>query len=106
VRRPDAGRPEAPSPGVSLGMGEVGLPSRADRSLMWLSRALVHLRPQPRCGTETMDVGMDCVSAVCDEYGDRTPFPFTGTIASVNLDLPAVPQPTGMKRLELATKMD
>ncbi len=24
-----------------------------------------------RCGTETMDVGMDCVSPVCDDYGRR-----------------------------------
>jgi arylsulfatase len=59
-----------------------------------------------RCGTECMDVGMDCVSPVCNDYEHLGLFPFTGTIESVTLDLPDVPQPTGMERLELATKMD
>src|SRR5262245_6924756 len=59
-----------------------------------------------RCGTECMDVGMDCVSPVCADYEDRGLFPFTGTIESVTLDLPAVPPPTGMQRLEMATKLD
>jgi arylsulfatase len=59
-----------------------------------------------RCGTETMDVGMDCVSPVCDEYADKGLFPFTGTIESVQLSFGAHTAPTGMKRLEMATKMD
>jgi len=39
-----------------------------------------------RCGTETFDVGMDCVSPVCDDYADRGLFPFTGIIQSVTFD--------------------
>ncbi|MEZ4504418.1 MAG: hypothetical protein R2848_00860 [Thermomicrobiales bacterium] len=31
-----------------------------------------------RCGTECMDVGMDCVSPVCDDYRDKGLFPFNG----------------------------
>jgi arylsulfatase len=59
-----------------------------------------------RCGTETIDIGMDCVSPVCNDYEDLGLFPFNGTIEAVTLDLPDVKQPTGMERLELATKMD
>src|SRR5262249_24529658 len=49
-----------------------------------------------RCGTETMDVGMDCVSPVCNDYESKGLFPFTGTIESVTFDFADVPQPTGM----------
>jgi arylsulfatase len=59
-----------------------------------------------RCGTETMDVGMDCVSPVCDDYASRGLFPFTGRIESVTFAFGAHRQPTGMERLELQTRMD
>jgi len=59
-----------------------------------------------RCGTETMDVGMDCVSPVCNDYEDKGQFPFTGTIESVTFDFGPHEQPSGMERLEMATKMD
>jgi arylsulfatase len=59
-----------------------------------------------RCGTETMDVGMDCVSPVCDEYADKGLFPFTGQIESVTFSFGPHKSPSGMERLELATKMD
>jgi len=59
-----------------------------------------------RCGTETMDVGMDCVSPVCSDYEKKGLFPFTGTIESVTFDFADTKQPTGMERLEMATKMD
>lgn len=59
-----------------------------------------------RCGTESMDVGMDCVSPVCDEYGDRGLFPFTGRIRGVTFDLPTASHATGHERLKLATQMD
>jgi arylsulfatase len=59
-----------------------------------------------RCGTETMDVGMDCVSPVCHDYEEKGLFPFTGTIESVTFTFPDVPQPTGMDRLKMATQMD
>jgi arylsulfatase len=59
-----------------------------------------------RCGTECMDVGMDCVSPVCHDYEDRGLFPFTGKIGHVTFDLPYVKGPTGHERLEMATKMD
>jgi hypothetical protein len=59
-----------------------------------------------RCGTETMDVGMDCVSPVCSDYEDRGLFPFTGTIESVTFEFGEHTPPTGMERLQLATAMD
>jgi hypothetical protein len=59
-----------------------------------------------RCGTETMDIGMDCVSPVCSDYEKKGLFPFTGTIESVTFAFGAHAQPTGMERLELTTKMD
>jgi arylsulfatase len=59
-----------------------------------------------RCGTETIDVGMDCVSPVCSDYSEKGLFPFTGQIESVTFDFGAVHMPTGMERLKLATRMD
>ena len=59
-----------------------------------------------RCGTETMDVGMDCVSPVCNDYEKKGLFPFTGTIESVTFEFGDHKEPTGMDRLKLATKMD
>ena len=59
-----------------------------------------------RCSTETMDVGMDCVSPVCDDYVHKGLFPFTGTIESVTFEFGPAKAPTGMERLEMATKMD
>lgn len=46
-----------------------------------------------RCGTETMDVGMDCVSPVCNEYEKKGLFPFTGTIESVTFEFGDVKEP-------------
>ncbi|MBX7433502.1 arylsulfatase [Mycobacterium sp. Y57] len=59
-----------------------------------------------RCGTESFDVGMDCVSPVCDDYAGQAPFPFTGTIDSVAFTFGDFDEPTGMQRLEMATKLD
>jgi arylsulfatase len=59
-----------------------------------------------RCGTETMDVGMDCVSPVCADYEDRGLFPFTGKIEFVTFMFGAQKQPTGIERLKLQTAMD
>ncbi len=63
-----------------------------------------------RCGTESLDVGMDCVSAVCHDYVERRGpaglFPFTGEIESVILHLGDGPEVTGMDLLRMATKMD
>ena len=39
-----------------------------------------------RCGTETMDVGMDCVSPVCADYESRGLFPLAGHIQHVAFD--------------------
>ncbi len=36
-----------------------------------------------RCGTETMDVGMDCVSPGCSDYAKKGLFPFSGKIQVV-----------------------
>jgi arylsulfatase len=59
-----------------------------------------------RCGTETMDVGMDCVSPVCADYAEKGLFPFTGKIDSVTFKFGAHKPPTGMERLKMATRMD
>ena len=59
-----------------------------------------------RCGTETMDVGMDCVSPVCSDYEGNGLFPFTGTIESVTFQFGPHRAPTGMDRLKMATRMD
>lgn len=59
-----------------------------------------------RCGTETLDVGMDCVSPVCDDYAEKGLFPFTGTIDYVAFSFGAHKRPKGMERLSLATRMD
>ncbi|HEY7062473.1 MAG TPA: arylsulfatase [Chloroflexota bacterium] len=59
-----------------------------------------------RCGTETMDIGMDCVSPVCPDYEQKGLFPFTGTIESVTLEFGDGHQPTGHERLAMATKLD
>jgi len=59
-----------------------------------------------RCGTETLDVGMDCVSPVCPDYEEKGTFPFTGKIDSVTFAFGAHKAPTGMERLKLSTRMD
>ena len=60
-----------------------------------------------RCGTETMDIGMDCVSPVCNDYEEKGLFPFTGSIAHVTFHFQAAAkQPTGHERLSLSVKMD
>jgi arylsulfatase len=59
-----------------------------------------------RCGTETLDVGMDCVSAVCSDYESKGTFPFTGKIESVTFAFGATKPPSGMERLALSTRMD
>ena len=59
-----------------------------------------------RCGTECMDVGMDCVSPVCADYEKNGLFPFTGKIKSVTFEFGKHDTPNGMDRLKLATAMD
>lgn len=70
--------------------------------------AEVHIDEQipMRCGTECMDVGMDCVSPVCADYEKHGLFPFTGTIESVTFKFGKHSPPTGKERLKLSTAMD
>ncbi|HDS0923441.1 TPA: arylsulfatase [Stenotrophomonas maltophilia] len=70
------------------------------------ARGLIAEQIPMRCGTETMDVGMDCVSPVCADYEDKGLFPFTGTIESVTFKFGEHVPPGGMDRLKLATRMD
>jgi arylsulfatase len=115
LRRYDVVSPEPLKPGrhtievaITPESEQPGGPANVTMSIDGTQVGEVHLPEQipQRCGTECIDVGIDCVSPVCDDYGERGLFPFTGTIEHVTLDLPAVQQPTGMDRLELATKMD
>ncbi|AEW00146.1 arylsulfatase [Niastella koreensis] len=91
--------PESPKPGC---------PADVTMAIDGKGSAKGHIDEQipMRCGTETMDVGMDCVSPVCSDYEKKGLFPFTGTIESVTFEFGETKQPTGMERLELATKMD
>ena len=59
-----------------------------------------------RSGTECFDVGMDSRSPVCDDYADRGPFEFTGTIEHVTFDFGDFDEATGMERLQLQTRLD
>jgi arylsulfatase len=91
--------PDSPKPGspaaVSLSIdGKVVATGRVDEQVPM------------RCGTETLDVGMDCVSPVCHDYEKKGLFPFTGSIESVTFEFGDSKSPTGMERLEMATKMD
>ena len=92
-------KPDSPKPGC---------PATAIMGIDGKEIAKVNIDEQipQRCGTETMDVGMDCVSPVCNDYEKKGLFPFSGTIESVTFDFADTKQPTGMERLELATKMD
>ncbi len=115
LRRYDIVAPEKLSPGRHTVSFEFvpdsprpGVPANAALFVDGVKAGEVRIEAQIplRCGTETMDVGMDCVSPVCDDYAKLGLFPFTGTIESVTLALGEGHQPTGMERLELATKMD
>jgi arylsulfatase len=59
-----------------------------------------------RCGTECFDVGQDSRSPVCEDYADRGLFEFTGAIGSVRFRFGDAAEPSGMDRLEMATKLD
>lgn len=91
--------PDAPAPGC---------PATATLSIDGAQVAQVRVERQIplRCGTECFDIGQDSRSPVCDDYAQRGVFPFTGTIESIRFDFGDSPEPTGMERLELATKMD
>jgi arylsulfatase A-like enzyme len=92
--------PEAPHPGS---------PANATLSVDGKVVGETHIDVQipMRCGTETMDVGMDCVSPVCNDYDKKGLFPFTGTIDSVTFEFGAATvELTGMDRLKMAAKMD
>lgn len=115
IRRYDAVSPEKLSPGKHEIMVDFtpnsktpGSPADVVLSLDGKAVAQCHIDEQipQRCGTETMDVGMDCVSPVCADYEDRGLFPFTGTIESVTFEFGEHEAPTGMERLKLATAMD
>jgi arylsulfatase len=92
-------KPDAPTPGA---------PATATLFVDDVQAAEMRIARQvpQRCGTESLDVGMDCVSPVCHEYGSRGLFPFTGAIESVTLHLGDGPEVTGMDLLRIATRMD
>ncbi|WP_205879356.1 arylsulfatase [Leucobacter triazinivorans] len=85
-----------------------GAPADVTMSIDGAAAGELHLPEQipMRCGTETMDVGMDCVSPVCNDYADRGLFPFSGKIHGVTFDFPDVTPVTGHERLKLATQLD
>jgi arylsulfatase len=85
-----------------------GSPANAVLSIDGKAAAKIHIDEQipQRCGTECMDVGMDCVSPVCSDYEKKGLFPFTGKIGSVAFEFGEHRPPTGMERLQLATAMD
>jgi arylsulfatase len=54
-------------------------------------------------GSTGMDIGLDRLSPVSDEYKDLAPFAFTGTIHRVDIDLPKY-RPPGEAEEEAATR--
>jgi arylsulfatase len=91
---PDSSKPGGPAKVILLVDGKAVAEGRIDEQV-----------PQ-RCGTETMDVGMDCVSPVCPDYESKGSFPFTGKIGHVRFQLGEAPRLSGLERLELATRLD
>ena len=79
--------PDSPKPGHRP-------PSASQSTEKRLRRAASTSKSPMRCGTETMDVGMDCVSPVCHDYEKKGLFPFTGTIESVTFEFGDVKEPT------------
>lgn len=115
IRRYDAVSPDKLSPGKHIITIDFtpesktpGSPADVVLSLDGTTVARVRVDEQVpmRCGTETMDVGMDCVSPVCADYEKKGLFPFTGTIEAVTFEFGEHEPPTGMDRLKLATAMD
>lgn len=115
IRRYDLTSPEPLSPGTHTVTVEItprtpqpGGPADVTMTVDGQPAGELHLPEQipQRCGTETMDVGMDCVSPVCDDYADRGLFPLTGKIHAVAFDFPAIKPMTGHERLKLASQMD
>lgn len=95
--------PDSPAPGApaTVTLSVDGRPVAETR---------IDVQVPARCGTESLDIGMDCVSAVCDEYAERHGpqglFPFTGAIESVTLHLGESAEVTGLDYLAMAVKMD
>jgi hypothetical protein len=54
-------------------------------------------------GSTGMDIGLDRLSPVSDEYKDLAPFAFTGTIHRVDIDLPKY-RPPGEAEEEAAAR--
>src|SRR5262245_32540886 len=115
LRRYDVTSPEKLAPGKHvIGIGfapedrKPGSPANVTLSIdgKEVGKARIDVQIPQRCGTETMDVGMDCVSPVCNDYEKKGLFPFTGTIESVTFAFGQSQAPTGMERLEMSTKMD
>lgn len=115
MERTDVISPDKLSPGkhelvVTLvpETGKPGGPANIALSIDGKVVAAAHLKEQVpmRCGTECIDVGMDCISPVCADYEDKGLFPFTGTIEHVRFDFDDVKEPSGMERLKMATAMD
>jgi arylsulfatase len=115
IRRYDVTSPTALSPGrhtIDLAFTpespKPGSPARVTLSIdgQQVAEGRIDEQVPQRCGTETMDVGMDCVSPVCDDYAEKGLFPFTGTIDAVTFVFGRHPALTGMDRLKMATRMD
>jgi hypothetical protein len=84
--------PESPKPGS---------PAKVTLSIdgKTVAEGCIDEQVPQRCGTETMDVGMDCVSPVCEDYAKKGLFPFTHSIESVTFAFGEHKPPTGMERL-------
>jgi arylsulfatase len=91
--------PDSPTPG---GPAKVSIAVDGKE----VAKGRIDAQVPQRCGTETLDVGMDCVSPVCPDYEEKGTFPFTGKIDSVTFAFGKTKPPTGMQRLEMATRMD
>ena len=71
-----------------------------------VGRGTVDKQVRGRFGIESLDVGVDTLTAVDKAYNDKQPYWFTGTINTVRLDFGESVELTAEERFEMFLKMD
>lgn len=84
--------------------GPALLKLRVDGELV--AEGTVDKQVRGRFSLESLDVGLDALSAVTPKYAARLPFAFTGTLHSVRFDFGAGAELTRAERVELGLKLD
>ena len=71
-----------------------------------VGRGPIDKQVRGRFGIESLDVGVDTLTAVDKAYGDKQPYRFTGTINTVRFDFGESVELTAEERFEMFLKMD